>query len=210
MKNEEDIFLDRVHEIFGETGPAVILDVGARELGSSQALSRAFPNARVIGFEPNPEQYGHCLSNQNGWPNIEFFPYACGDAEGTVDFYIVEGNCGASSMLEPIHIPGNWPWKKTSVRCVRLDDFLKSIGVEQVDIVWMDVQGLELKTLQGLGSYINNVKIMHTEASGKPYYVGHTDKSELQEWIEQQGFTVSWIPHAGHPYEEGDFTCIRK
>jgi FkbM family methyltransferase len=203
-------FIKDIKEIFGDAGPGVILDVGSRDLIESIQLSTAFPNARVIAFEPNPEQYNACKAAADANPNVEFYPFACGEIEDTIDFYIVYGNCGASSALEPIHIPGDWSWKKTTVPVKRLDNVLKELGIEKVDVIWMDVQGYELKALKGVGDYIAGVRAMHTEAAEKPYYVGHTDKSELVTWLEQQGFTVIWEPTVGHLYDEGDLLCLRK
>jgi FkbM family methyltransferase len=210
MADDVQKFIRDVTEIFGEAGPEVILDVGSRELLDSISMSNAFPNAKILAFEPNPNQYGACFAASLAHPQIQFLPYACGEVEDTIDFYVVDGNCGASSALEPIHIPGDWGWSKTKVRSRRIDNVLKELGVEKVDVIWMDVQGYELKALKGVGAYINNVKAMHTEAAGKPYYVGHTDKSELETWLEQQGFTMIWEPTVGHLYEEGDILCIRK
>lgn len=210
MADDVQKFIKDVKEIFGDSGPEVILDVGSRDLIESIQLSTAFPNARVIAFEPNPNQFNACHVTSQMHKQIEFYPYACSDVEGTVDFYVVDSNHGASSMLEPIHIPGNWGWGKTAVQSRRIENVLKELNIAKVDVVWMDVQGHELKALQGMGSYIAGVKAMHTEAAEKPYYVGHTDKSELVTWLEQQGFTVIWEPTVGHLYDEGDLLCLRK
>jgi FkbM family methyltransferase len=210
MADDVQKFIRDIKEQVGDAGPSVILDVGSRELIDSMAMAAAFPNCRILAFEPNPEQYNACKSASDANPTIEFFPFACGDKEDTIDFYIVYGNCGASSPLEPIHIPGDWGWKKTVVPVRRLDNVLKELGIEKVDVVWMDVQGYELNALKGLGSYIDNIQIMHTEAAGKPYYVGHTDKPELEKWIEDKGFNIIWEPHVGHLYDEGDLLCLRK
>ena len=211
MADDVQKFIRDVKEIFGDVGPEVILDVGSRDLQESIFLSNAFPNARVIAFEPNPNQFNACHVTSQMHKQVEFYPYALTDIEGPIDFYIVGQNHGGSSILEPIDVPySDGTHVKVQVAGRRLDSVLIELGVGKVDVVWMDVQGHELKALQGMGSFLNDVKIMHTEACPNPYYVGHTPMNEFQEWLSQQGFTVIWEPTVGHKYGEGDLLCLRK
>lgn len=212
-------FIERVKTVFGNDTPKVILDVGSRDLEESIELQTAFPNAKIIAFEPNPEQFRICLEKSNGYPNITVCEYACSDTEGETDFYVVNINHGASSILEPIRIAGGWAenyqdhtWRKISgIQMRRLDTILPELGIEQVDVVWMDVQGNELRALKGLGDYINGVRMMHTEAAGKPYYKGHIVRDELESWIIQQGFETEFlIEKMAGDYDESDLVCIRK
>jgi FkbM family methyltransferase len=202
-------FINEIFKVFDRDSKIVILDVGSRDLDESIELSQAFPNAKIIAFEPNPNQFPICQERSLQYPNIQVHQYACSDEEGTLDFYVVDNNHGASSLLEPIHIPGDWSWSKTTVEVKRIDTVLNEIGIKNVDVVWMDVQGIELKALKGMGSFINDVKLMHTEACPTPYYKGHILKDELETWIRDQGFDLYWEP-SGHMYGESDILCIRK
>ena len=203
-------FISDIHQKFGSEGPKVILDVGSRDIEESIQLSRAFPNARVIAFEPNPNQFPICKSKSESHPMIEVYDYAIAEVDGPLDFYIVGSNHGGSSLLEPIDVPySDGTHQKVTVNGRRLDTVLPELGVESVDVVWMDVQGNELKALQGMGRFIDNVKIMHTEACPNAYYVGHILKDEFEAWLSQQGFDIVWEPTIGHPYGEGDLLCTR-
>ena len=53
-------FIEQLKEIYGSQGPTVILDVGSRDLEESIQMSTAFPNTRIIAFEPNPNQFVIC------------------------------------------------------------------------------------------------------------------------------------------------------
>lgn len=213
-------FINEVKQIFGNSSPEVILDVGSRDLQESIQMSQAFPNARVIAFEPNPSQFKICLEASKQYSNIEVYEYACGDKEDIVDFWLVNENVGASSILEPGEkfIDAGWQYghrdctfqKIPGIQVKRIESVLDEIGVKKVDVVWMDVQGNELRALQGMGRFINDVVIMHTEAATTPYYKGHATKDELESWIQQQGFTTRFIPTRDpHPFGESDLVCIR-
>ena len=210
MADNVQKFVDDIRQKFGADGPKVILDVGSRDIEESIQLSRAFPNARVIAFEPNPNQYPICYMRSTVYPMIEVHDYAITDVEGPIDFYIVGANHGGSSLLEPIDVPySDGTHQKVTVKGRRLDSILPELGVDKVDVIWMDVQGNELKALQGMGRFIDDVKIMHTEACPNAYYVGHILKDEFEAWLLQQGFNVIWEPTIGHKYGEGDLLCIR-
>lgn len=213
-------FINQVKEIFGDSSPKVILDVGSRDLAESIQMSQAFPDARIIAFEPNPIQFKICLEESKKYPNIEVYEYACGDKKETVDFWLVNENVGASSILEPAEkfINAGWQYgykdctfqKIPGIQVRRIDSVLREIGIKKVDVVWMDVQGNELKALQGMGKFIDGVTIMHTEAATIPYYKGHATKEELETWIQEKGFSTYFIPTRDpHPFGESDLICIR-
>jgi FkbM family methyltransferase len=202
-------FINKVKEVIGQ--PKVILDVGSRDLGESINLSTHFPDARIIAFEPNPEQFQICYEKSKSYPNIEVYEIAASDIEGTVDFWIVGVNHGGSSLLEPIDVPySDGTWKKVTVKTQRLDDILKELNVDKVDAVWIDVQGVEYRALKGMGKYFDDVKVMHTEASPIAYYKGQGLKNQLEEFLIAHKFNISFFPAMYHPYGEGDLLCVRK
>lgn len=210
-------FIEYVQELFdGEPAPKVILEVGSHNLSDSIQFSQAFPEARVIAFEPNPIQYKLCVENARNHPNIEVYEYACSDDEGFIDFFVVEPNDGASSILEPLFPEGPvgiHKWNKLSgIRARRLDTILQELGVTSVDVVYMDVQGAELKALKGMGKYLNNVKILQAEAAQQAYYQGQILKSELEEWLISQGFETEFLypkQENNSPYGESDMLAVK-
>lgn len=211
MSHTQNTFIDYVKTLFVEKQPRVLLDIGSHNLDQSIVFAEIFPNTRIIAVEPNPVQYKICLDKASKYKNIEVHNFAISDVGGTADFWVVDGNPGGSSLLEPISVPYSTnKWTKISVECVRLDDLLKKIGVNEVDVVWIDVQGHELSALKSLGSLINSVKAIHTEACPNPYYKGHTPQSELEEFLNQNNFAFRFIPAPHHPFGEGDLICIRK
>jgi FkbM family methyltransferase len=211
MLHGVEAFVNHNKQVFGEEGPKIILDVGTRDLAESIEIAGVFPNATILAFEPNPSQFQYCLERSQQHPNIRVFEYAITDVEGPLDFYVVGLNYGGSSLLEPIDVPySDKTHVKVTVQGRRLDSVLAELGIEKVDSIWMDVQGNELKAIQGLGKYLDTVQIMHTEACPNPYYVGHQSKTELEAYVASQGFDYRFEVHNGHPYGEGDLICSRK
>lgn len=209
--NTLDLFADKIREKYKDQIPEVILDIGTRDLESSIEISKHFPNTRIISFEPTPEQYAICLEKSKHHANIEVHNFALSDEEGEVDFWVVDGNVGGSSMFEPIDVPySSGTWNKIKVQSKRLDVILKSLNVSKVDAIWIDTQGAELKVLNGMGMYLDEVQVIHTEACPRPYYKGQVEKGDLEKFLVENNFTLDqFIPAPNHPYDEGDWICVR-
>jgi FkbM family methyltransferase len=216
-------FIETIRSVYGDAGPGVVLDVGTRDLDDSITLSKAFPNTKIYSFEPNPEQFKICQQNQQWYaaahrnplgegpfPNIMPINCAISDQEGLMDFWVVGQNAGGSSLLEPIDVPySDGTWHKIQVPCRRLDRILPELGVFSVDCVWMDVQGVELRALKGMGALINTVNCVHVEAAPRPYYRGMGLKDEIEQFLVSKGFDLAFRPE-GHPYGEGNFIGVRR
>lgn len=182
-------FLDKVYPYINS--PKVIFDIGARECNESICFAEAFPEAKIFSFEPNPNQKDACEINSSRYPQITFSPIALSDKNGEMDFYIANGNVGASSLLKPHFIP--WASDQSvSVKKVKvetLDSFCNKNNVYP-DVIWMDVQGNELNTLKGGANALSSVKAIYTEAGVKPYYDGHTLKPDIVKFLSELGFRL--------------------
>jgi FkbM family methyltransferase len=203
-------FLATINDKLKGQEPKVILDIGSRDLEHALKFRAAYPKARILAFEPNPLGISKCVRNV-GNSGIEFFELALSDEEGKLSFWSVELNDGCSSLLEPIDAPfSNNRWHHIRVDTRRLDNLLEELGINKVDVLWMDTQGTELKVLQGMGKYLDDVQCIHTEASPRGYYKGHILKDELEEFLHANGFETTFRTAKGHPYGEGDIICVRK
>lgn len=205
-------FFNEIDKRFPD-GPEVILDIGSRDLEHALKFGSKYPNARIIAFEPNPYGIQQCkhklgVMKKN---NLELMEIALSDQEGEMDFYSVALNDGCSSLLEPIDVPfGLKQWGVVKVQVKRLDTVLEDLGIKQVDVLWLDTQGTELKVLEGMSSFLKDVKCIHTEASPRGYYKGHILKDELEAFLHKEGFDTTFIPAKGHPYGEGNIICVRQ
>jgi FkbM family methyltransferase len=201
-----DNFINHIKNVDKDFSPRVILDIGSRDLGQSIEFNSVFPEAKIYAFEPNPEQFQICLQLSENYSNIGVEELAVGETDGTCEFYITIGNIGASSTLEPLDVPFGTTnaYHKVSARMTRLDSWLKENNIEQVDVLWMDTQGIELMALRGMGDHLKKVKFIHCEAAERGYYKGHILKPELEEYLKSLGFSIAFHNPAYHPYGEGD------
>ena len=175
-------FIDLISEKIKFDDVKVILDIGSRDGLQSLEFNRWFPNARVIALEPIKTSFEFIKNLTKDIPNIESFPYAANSHNGTTKFYeVYNGNVGASSLLKTTKHSraSRWAQKEVEVECVVMSDFLKEININQVDLIWMDVQGAEKIVLESLGEYLNDVAAIATECGIVDLYEGSIKKDGL-------------------------------
>lgn len=196
-------------KLFDSNQKIIIFDIGSCEGEDSIKYSKLFPNARIIAFEPLPDNQKMIRSNlvKYGVSNIEVVPIALSDTKGIVDFYVSSGspegklnsdewNYGnkSSSLLKPDKHLEITPWVKfdqvISVPTNTLEDVCKELNISSIDFIHMDVQGAELKVLKGAGELIRNIKVVWLEVSNITLYQNQPLKSEVERFMKQNGFCL--------------------
>jgi FkbM family methyltransferase len=207
-----DKFIFHIRNIDPNFEPNIILDIGSRDLEQSIEFNSVYKNSIIYAFEPNPEQFSICLEKSKNYKNIKVEQLAISEENGKLNFFITHGNVGASSLLEPINVPfaSTQDFTKITVDSVRLDKWLENNQINNVDIMWLDTQGVELSALKSMGNKIKNVKFIHCEASELPYYKGHLLKKELSNFLLDLDFDLKFINDNYHPFKEGDIIATNK
>ena len=182
--------------------PKSILDIGSRDLDQAIEFRNAFQDAKILAFEPNPEQKDICQKKASLY-NIDFYSLAISKNDGIVEFNAVDPNCkdpniGASSILnfsnelvqQSIKRHSEMPvqTQKIKVESRNLDNFLNEKGIVNIDVIWMDVQGLELEILKSSPKTISNTKLIHLESEFRTIYENQPLYPEIKQYLESIGF----------------------
>ena len=181
----------------------IIFDIGSRDCLQSIEFYKLFPNSKIYAFECNPNTLHICKKNIESYTDrITLIEGAVCDYDGTIKFYPInqsktrttwaDGNPGASSLFKS---NGNYTVEtyvqdEITTPCHRLDTVMKNYNIPTVDIIWMDLQGAELLALKGLGTYLDDVKYIHTEVSHKEMYTGQVMYNDLNNFILSNNFVV--------------------
>lgn len=183
----------------------VIFDIGACHALESVEFSKLYKNAKVYTFEANPNTYEICLENTKNYKSITVVNEAVNDFDGVCKFYPIDkdktittwedGNQGASSLYRANgaydHIE-KYVQYEIEIPCTRIDTFCKKNNIDNIDIIWMDLQGAELKALYSMGDMLDNVKLIYTESEMNPMYEGQSLFSEVHQYLIDRGFEWVW------------------
>jgi FkbM family methyltransferase len=130
------------------------IDAGAN-LGIYTAIAAKFvgPLGRVYGFEPSRREWARALRTVkvNRLKNVELYPAALGECDGSVSLTVCENECAAFNSLGTV-THGSARGHESHVEqvpCRALDSFVAEKAPGQVDVVKIDVEGAEARVLNG-------------------------------------------------------------
>lgn len=183
--------------IDGRNAELTVVDVGARNgMLLLPALAR---RARLIGFEPNPEEYRKLVDRTTDaercgeavahFKEEEYHNCALWNREEMRPFYITAGTGACTLMGETVGTMTNRMWmegkdkpygalhtevrKTMSIQCRSLDEII--VPGRRIDYLKLDVEGAELAVLQGANRLLDEKAILFikTEFVFTPYYEVH-------------------------------------
>lgn len=184
----------------------VIFEAGGHYGEDTVRFIAKWPKGKVISFEPNPHSFELLSQAIIGIQNIWAYPLAVSDRNGEAILNVCYGTTGdnpvfegASSLLEAsdwqaIHYRG----PKVTVPCVVLDDWCELNGVEKIDFMWLDLEGLELQVLKSSPKILETVRALYVETNFKEFRKGMTQYGELKNFLEKSRFKL-----VAHWYAEG-------
>lgn len=178
----------------------VIIELGARDCKETLLFEENYPNANILTFECNPATLPLCRERVSGRSRITLFEKAVSNTNGKVSFYPInsektettwaDGNPGASSLFRA---SGKYPVEKyvqdkIEVDVVTLDTVLTLKSIDEVDVLWMDIQGAELMALKGFEKHIQKVKVIHTEVEFMEIYTNQPLAEEIKDFLMAHNF----------------------
>jgi FkbM family methyltransferase len=129
----------------------IVIDVGAN-IGVHTVHFAGFAKlGRVICFEPARATFAHLLQNTEHLANVIPLNIALADTSGLQQFFVAADN--AYSGLKDTKREA--VLRQESVACFRGDEILLPlIGSGRVDLVKIDVEGLEMQVLNGMRKFL--------------------------------------------------------
>jgi FkbM family methyltransferase len=179
-----EIFVEGCYFFQAERPDPVIVDCGSN-IGISIIFFKAlYPEARVIGFEPDPSTFTQLTENVrlNGLASVELHNIALAEMEGNTDFFISAKE--QSSLWMSVH-QERLPGIPITVPTKRLSTFIP----DRVDLMKMDIEGSETGVLGELEASGALVRIEQIHLEYHHHITPTRDSmSEILAILERNGF----------------------
>ena len=135
---------------------SVALDIGANVGTVALVLGALCPKGRVYAFEPAAVTFGHLAENlrRNGMAHVTPVRLGAWDAAGTLAMSFTPANPGGSF----ISTTGVAEGVREAVTTVRIDDWVRRQNLARLDLIKVDVEGAELRTLRGAVASISRFR----------------------------------------------------
>jgi FkbM family methyltransferase len=180
----------------------IICDIGSRDAHEGIFLTKQLGGKELHVFEPNPSAARICRKNlatftSESHANIAIFnEVAITDRVGEVQFYPVnaslsenkDGGFASLFQINPDYTKtrGRIVQDEVVVKATTLDEYFSDR--EQPDLLWIDVEGAELKVLRGAAAVLRNVTLVHIEVSFRPMQSGKPLFWEVSKYLSNCGF----------------------
>lgn len=188
----------------------VILDCGGGNGWFAKAAKAIWPNAQIHSFEPATR---FIQSFQPVSSNHTIHRVAVGDYDGDVKLNLTS-NPESNSLLEflpdgPLH-KVHAPAGSETVPMHTLDSIITE-GIESVDILKMDVQGAELRVLQGAKHLLETARpVIYMEVAFQPLYQAHPLLEQVDEYLDFLGYERLYLYPSPMPDLWGDAIYVPK
>lgn len=192
----------RFRDLFPDTPPAVILDIGAGDhpdypagLGPFERLSET-GDAVLVGFEGDTRTFGALKAKET--PNRRYLNYFVGDGRDRT-FYatnnvftgslyrpnrtLIDSFGGLGEIMQVV--------EEIPVKTVRLDDIAE---LTDVDAIKIDVQGAELDVFRGAERLLGGVMTIISEVEFVPLYEDQPLFGDVDAFLRGKGFLLHHLP----------------
>jgi FkbM family methyltransferase len=176
--------------------PKTIIDLGSYDGGDAYRFKQGSP-ARVITVEADPNRYALVKANLAG-QDIEALNFAACSNDGDIEWYPaqIDGETGAQGSIfqHTTVYREKFPMvdqadKPITVAGRRFDSLMAELGVTQVDLLHMDIEGAEHIVLATLGA-IRPTLIYLEWREGM--FDGESVGPETEKMLASKGYKLIW------------------
>lgn len=167
-----------------------IVDVGANRGQFTLACRLALPGIPVMAFEPIPAEAAVFRKVHNGCQHVQLFETALGESESSATLHL--SRSADSSSLLPITQQSQYFSQTEEVGTLdvsvkTLDQVSHEWPLSQRQLLKLDVQGFELKVLQGASRFLSECLYVYVECSEVELYEGQALRQEVESLLNSQG-----------------------
>lgn len=177
----------------------VIIEAGAFDGKDSILMSETWPRAQIYSFEPAPSAYQKLRNATKNINNVHCFELALSNKKGKAILHLSEEKAhpGITSQSSSLLLPEKHLEYATFIQfpqtiCVEtitLDDWCLTNNVKHVDLLWLDLQGMELPVLNCADLIIPTVMAIYIEVSFVEAYKKQALFDEVDQWLKNKNFT---------------------
>ncbi|HYF31052.1 MAG TPA: FkbM family methyltransferase [Chitinophagaceae bacterium] len=173
----KEIFIDEVYRIPFKTSTPYIIDCGANIGLAILYITRQYPQARIVAFEPDSANFFFLQKNiqSNQLTNVELRKEAVWNADTTLQF-ASEGTLGSR-----INQDGGGT-DTIAVKATRL----KNLLTRPIDFLKMDIEGAEYEVLKDCADSLHLVDFLFIEFHG--YFNRMHELTEILQIVQSNQF----------------------
>jgi len=193
-----------------------VFDIGAHVGETALRFTERFPHAVIYSFEPDPSNFAKLVANTGALPNVIPVQNAVTEAVGFSTLYrnrysethsLLRPSTGATRfVVSPELLEPDTP---IAVPTVTIDEFCARRGVDEIDVLKIDAQGLELPILRGGASLLARRPgpLIYLEVNFVESYEGQDLFPTVYQYLYDRGFRLVWLYDTGFSTHYYQLSC---
>ena len=179
------------------SGSPVILEAGAFDGTDTVRFAERWPGATIYTFEPVPELFADVERRTSHLAQVRRYPMALSDRTGPATFHIVGNPDDESSPgrdfssllpLNDIFARQLAITRTITVQAITIADWAHSEGVDRIDFMWLDMQGMELPALKAASPVLATTRAIHMGVHREEFFAGCALHDEIVSSMRSAGF----------------------
>jgi FkbM family methyltransferase len=170
------------------------IDVGANMgLYTQFAAKKVGPHGIVVAIEPSSRDFARLKAHieLNRLANVHLLQVAVSNYEGEADLLVAAEEKSGHNTLGSFGYDSVIPQGRERVRVEQLDDIVQRIGLQQVDLIKMDIEGAEFLCLQGAKEILSLFHpIILMELSDRTLRHQGCHSGQIWEFLTQEGYHI--------------------
>lgn len=189
------------------TDTPTIVECGSNDGRTAKGFLATFPEARLFCFEPDPRNIAKFV--RRGYTSqTKLYGVAVCDRDGMVQLFQSYGRTSdkpkdyqhtdsssikdVSKLAEKLKLS----WLKfkppIEVEAVRLDTWLKSVDVDIIDFMWVDIEGAENDMIAGGTETMKRTHYLYTEYNDDGVFGGGSDSEGILKLLPDFELVKKW------------------
>ena len=184
-----NVIVNELPRALPDFNPKTVFDVGANVGQSVRDFVLAFPEATIYSFEPVQATYDLLTANVANEPRVKCFKLALGRKAGEVQ--ITAQGTGTGNRV----VSGKSSFSTESVQLLSGDEFCATHGIDEIDFLKIDAEGLDLDVLIGFHTMLveERVSMLQVECSINPDNRRAIDLERFRGFVEPLGYRLFGI-----------------
>jgi FkbM family methyltransferase len=172
--------------------PAVIFDVGAHRGESLYIFNHWFPRSHVHCFEPGGEAFAALCKHARNNPRATCVNAALSDNVGEGTLYVRRGTANSSLLNYTTEHRAEDLRHEEAVRIDTIDNYCAANGIERIDMLKVDTEGLDLSVLTGGRAMFERVAIgiVQVEAGMEQKNTKHVPFQAFLDFFEKYEYSL--------------------
>jgi len=168
----------------------LIVDLGANEGYFTLGVKEKVPKSKIICVEPNPSAFKTLKKNikANNLKNVILVNKAVTSKKGKISFEILMGATTVSGLKIK---RGDWfdqgDIRKIDVQSTTLTGLYKKYKLKKIDLLKLDIQGVEMDVLRSGKEVLPNVKKIVVEYHN---FMNPKLKGDIKKFLKTKGFKL--------------------